>query len=250
MPNPSQVAATDAAPDPWFEALLDHWESGGAAADQPTPPSGVSMKASPEQIERWLRLQAAPIGSPLPERPSLEEADAYMLRCDSYSRLPELLDLAPRMERGDWLRVLGNHWSGCDNIGPHRLRLRRLLPREGPVPELMTPEEAAAYADLPDRLTVYRGCGLVNIRGASWSLDRDTAARFPFLNRYRQDRPLLVTATVRKARILALKIDRDESEIITFHARRVEVEELSEAPPMEGPQFLTYETYMEAHPMT
>ncbi len=90
----------------------------------------------------------------------------------------------------------------------------------------MEPAEADAYKALPDRWTVFRGCGETNLLGASWSLERETAARFPLLNRYRQARPLLVTATVRKAHVLAVKLDRQEAEIITFRARRVAVEPL------------------------
>jgi hypothetical protein len=158
---------------------------------------------------------------------SFDDAAALLLRgCDSYSRLPQLLELADRMERHEWLQLLGSVWSSCDNIGPHRLQLRALLAPAGPLLELMEPAEADAYWALPDRLTVYRGCGAQNLLGASWSLERETAARFPLLHRYRQAHPLLVTATVRKAHVLAVKLDREEAEIITFRARRLSIEPL------------------------
>jgi hypothetical protein len=158
---------------------------------------------------------------------SFNDATALLLRwCDSYSRLPQLLEMADRMERHEWLLLLGRLWSSCDNIGSHRLELRALLPPAGPVLELMGPAEADAYWALPDRLTVYRGCGAQNLLGASWSLERETAARFPLLHRYRQAHPLLVTATVRKAHVLAMKLDREEAEIITFRARRLSIEPL------------------------
>jgi hypothetical protein len=125
---------------------------------------------------------------------------------------------------------VGSEWSCCDNIGQYRLLLRWLLPEEGPIPELMDPNERAAYDALPDRLTVYRGCGTSNKLGLSWSLDRQIAARFPFLNRYRQADPLLVTGKVHKRHVLAVKLDRDESEVITFRARRAAVEQLPQVP--------------------
>lgn len=69
---------------------------------------------------------------------------------------------------------------------------------------------------------------LLTIDGArrAWSLSREVAARFPLLNRYRQARPLLVTGTVPRHRILAVKLERNEAEIITFAACRVSVEAL------------------------
>jgi hypothetical protein len=161
---------------------------------------------------------------------SLEEARAASLRCDSYSRMGYLIEVWGGMNRADWLRLVGSQWSCCDNIGQHRLMLRWLLPEEGPIPELMDPDERAAYDALPDRLTVYRGCGPHNMLGLSWSLDQQIAARFPFLNRYRQGDPMLVTGKVRKHHVLALKLDRDEAEVITFRARRVAVEPLPQVP--------------------
>lgn len=154
------------------------------------------------------------------------EADKALMWCDSYSRMESLLELRARMNQAEWLQAVGEHWTCCDNIGAYRLRLRRLLPETGPVPQLMTPEEAAAYEALPSLLTAYRGCGPANMLGASWSLDRETAARFPTLHRYRQAEPLLVTARVRKHHVLAVKLGREEAEIITFRARRIEVERL------------------------
>jgi hypothetical protein len=166
---------------------------------------------------------------------SRQEASDRLIRCCSYSRLDCLFDLFRELSYEDWLAVLGKHWSGCDNIGPSRLALRQLLPDRGPVAGMMTLQECAAWEALPERLTVYRGCGPVNMRGASWSLSQDVAAQFPFLNRYRQTEPLLVTATVRRDRVLAVKLGRQELEIVTFDARRVAVEPITLPPPERPP---------------
>lgn len=161
---------------------------------------------------------------------TIEQArNRLFLRC-SYSRLDELLYLFREMSYADWLAVCGEAWSCCDNIGAARLLLRQLLPAHGPVAPMMDTPECMAWDALPERLTIYRGCGPSNMLGASWSLNRDTAARFPFLNRYRQPKPLLVTATVKKSHVLAIKLDRKESEIIAFSAHRIAVDELQEAP--------------------
>jgi hypothetical protein len=77
---------------------------------------------------------------------------------------------------------------------------------------------------LPARVTIYRGCSPVNATGLSWSLDPAIAAKFPTHARYSPpdgQPPLLVTATVARSRIVAVKLDRDEDEVITCHARPV-----------------------------
>ena len=153
-----------------------------------------------------------------------EEAKQSVGMADSFRRMEWLLACAYMTKRKDWLRLLGEEWSGCDRISRYRLELRAMLGTSGPIREMMTPEENAAYDQLPERVTCYRGCDASRLLGASWSLDRVIANSFPFRARFYAPKPVLVTAEVRKDRILALKLDRSEVEIVTFSARRVNVE--------------------------
>lgn len=54
----------------------------------------------------------------------------------------------------------------------------------------------------------------MNKGGFSWTLDRNVAAWFPFAARYRADKPMLLTATIPKARAAAAKLRGNEQEII------------------------------------
>ena len=67
---------------------------------------------------------------------------------------------------------------------------------------------------LPDQIVIYRGCGPENRNGLSWTLNRETAIGFPFKALYNAKQPILLTATVSKRRIAALKLDRNEHEVI------------------------------------
>ncbi|NYF53923.1 hypothetical protein [Tunturiibacter gelidoferens] len=140
---------------------------------------------------------------------------------DSYERLPALLDVADDMADEDWLVLLGQLWSGFDNIGPCSGDLfwaiaERVPDMESAIPEMMNHEERVAFEALPEQITIYRGCGPKNIFGFSWSLGRKTAAKFPFIPRYRTDEPKLLTATISKSRAAALKLERGEQEVIVF----------------------------------
>lgn len=158
---------------------------------------------------------------------SIEDARQALARTDhSYSRMDKLAALFFQMSVRDWHVVLGEEWNCCDNISSYRLLLRRLLPQKGPVAGMMTREERAVYDALPERLTIYRGCGPSNVVGVSWSLAREAAAKFPLLDSYREPHPLLITGTVSRERVLALKFGRGGDEVITFGARRVGVESL------------------------
>ena len=175
---------------------------------QATPSRAGNMTAQ-EQVADQLRI-----------------VQEYLSWADSLTRLDVLLEQRRRLPRAVWLKLLGELWDVCDNVGKRRLILRKVLGVKGPLLPLMDEGERAAYRRLPDVVTIYRGCSTRNMLGASWSLDRDVAARFPFQNRYRAAQPLLLTATVAKENVLAVKLSRDESEIVTFEARRQRVDSL------------------------
>jgi hypothetical protein len=137
---------------------------------------------------------------------------------NSYTRMQMVLTLRPRMEYRDWLVLLGRHWNCCDNIRDYTSELRRTVGTRGPLMRMMTTEEQTAYAELPDRLTIYRGCSAHHLSGASWSLDQEIARSFPAQNRYRIADPVLVVASVLKQNVLALLLSREEQEIVTFSA--------------------------------
>lgn len=155
---------------------------------------------------------------------------------NSYTRLPTLIALWHGLgaEHGDWLRLLGDNWSICDNIGEHADELLEDTPFADLVADpaslrhLFTDADELRHFDtLPDPVTIYRGCFASNKWGLSWSIDRGMAERFPTLHRYRQEgQALLVTARITKDRIIALKGDRGEAEIIAFRPTHVSTRHL------------------------
>ena len=149
----------------------------------------------------------------------------------SYARIGAVLDaflpMALANETAGWFEVLGREWTGFDNVGSNTQELADIFEQvEWPVMQMMTDAEREMYLALPDVVTVYRGCGKNNKYGLSWTLDEQVARTFPNMPRYWQKTPMLYTAIVNKSSIIAVKLDRDEGEIITLapkftHARRL-----------------------------
>lgn len=172
---------------------------------------------------------------------SLAAARDAVRFCNSYNRLETVIDMAWRMEPADWLALLGEEWSSCDDIAKHATDAGAPL-WDTPFEDLawsplhwrahmMTSDEAGALDGLPATVTVYRGCYALNKRGFSWSLDKATAQRFPFLHRYRQEgQPLLVRGEVQRDHIMALKLDREEAEVVVVPSR-VKIKAISHARP-------------------
>jgi hypothetical protein len=169
----------------------------------------------PEYLEKWVaRFEEELIGGP-------EELKEWIsVNCGSYEKLHALMYIYGEMDDIHTFRLLlGYFWTCCDNIGVYRDELANLLSDgvDGPytqVPELMDEKELAALDLLPEQITIYRGCGPVNKNGLSWSQDLEVAMRFPLLARFHSDQPILLTATIKKKRIAALKLDRGEQELI------------------------------------
>lgn len=158
---------------------------------------------------------------------TFEEAEERLRFCNSNTRLGALVDLMYEMRTSAWLKLLGRYWTVCDNISDYSLELFEGFEGYAPAKQMMTRAEWKRYQLLPDTVTIFRGCGPDNQNGLSWSLDRQVAETFPFLNRYKVDEPLLVTARVRKEDIIALKDGRGESEVITFDPEFITVEPIT-----------------------
>lgn len=173
---------------------------------------------------------------------SLADIREDMRYCGSFDRAPKLVQiwLTQDVRADDWLTVLGEEWSSCDGIGHFLDHLIDDTPLGDVLgdPEyaasvrnlMMTDAENEAYAALPDKVTIYRGCYAENKWGLSWTLDRDTAAGFPLLHRYRQEgQPLLVKAVADKSRIAFLKLSRSESEVVIYRPRHVSTSHIRQA---------------------
>ena len=174
------------------------------------------------KYQRFLGYERARArrGEPMP----LDRAQRLLWTyCDSYEGLGEVLSYSRIMARRPWLKLLGEAWSMVDNVAEWEFDLRFLL-LDRTCLLMMDQHERERWCGLPARVTIYRGCSPVNATGLSWSLDPAIAAKFPTHARYSPpdgQPPLLVTATVARSRIVAVKLDRDEDEVITCHARPV-----------------------------
>ena len=98
----------------------------------------------------------------------------------------------------------------------HISELRAAIGEVRPVVEMMTDDERHRLDRLPQTIMVYRGCGAFNAAGICWSLSSTIAREFHSLPRYQVERPLLLTGTVEKSRVVALKRCLNEDKIISF----------------------------------
>lgn len=152
--------------------------------------------------------------------PVLVEAHDRLACTDPLLRMGYLIELHAVVPYYDWQRLLGAHWATCASISPWIRQLRRALPRQGPLREMMQPREVEAWHQLPARVKLYRGCGLDGMRGLSWTLDYARAVDYSLTVPRAGDLPVVVAVTVPKVRILAVKLAGSTVDVITIGVRR------------------------------
>lgn len=117
----------------------------------------------------------------------------------------------------DYWGTLGEILTGIDNAHQHQRTLRKLLKSERPGREhIMYDEERAAFAELPDVLTIYRGYGVAKCKmGWSWTTDPEKARwfaqRFAALDGVK---PKVVQGACQKDDVIAHFTRRNESEVV------------------------------------
>lgn len=150
-----------------------------------------------------------------------EEADHRLILTGSYDRFNELFNLLfSGIDIKEYAELVGEYFPMCDGLYEHQSRIRTVFAQVKNFKEqLMTKEELHVYNNLPDMVTVYRGCTVkeskrrTNYLGSSWTLDKNIAMKFANRN-YPIGETTVLTATVSKDRIISLFTGRGESECI------------------------------------
>ena len=178
-----------------------------------------TVKGVRGKVWRWVAPESWGLKpSELTGRESFEVlSGSFSEFCNSYQRIPAILRLeSDPAEPLKWFRLLGEEWTDCDNVGQYKDEILERLrdATRAQLDAMMNEEEQAAWADLPDEITAFRGCSAINQDGMSFSLSRDIAANFLSLHRYETEEPLLVEAKIPK-RFSVLKLVRSEQEIIS-----------------------------------
>lgn len=143
--------------------------------------------------------------------------EALMYIVEKPHRFQALDDLAPHMNRDMLMKCIASVWILSENIHQFRDEWEELWNQttEDDHALLMKKEELEAFNNLPDMVTVYRGCreGL-NENGLSWTLREENATWFA--NRYGNLEfvPLVLRREIKKSDIKALFLGRNEFEVV------------------------------------
>lgn len=165
------------------------------------------------------------------------------------NHVDQLTWVEPRNLFHEWIYLPGDpsdrdYWecfrfvfTGVENI--HKALWLEMMesPRPGKNKWLMTKEDRAFLASLPEEVTVYRGCSVNNVNNLCWTTDLDLARwfanRFNFKSDYFNKDCCVVTGTIAKEDIFAVILDRDEICLICDPAK-IKKKKREILPPKKG----------------
>lgn len=182
----------------------------------------VSLAGLLEQANVYLGRCMKQAYAALPPGPcSLEDARAFFRKwTSSAGRMSLIVKINARMDRSEWLTLLGENWLRCQDLEERRADLRKLLGTAGPLLEMMSAEALEQYRALPREVVIYRACDAKRLKGLDWSLHGGDAERgLSELAGVVED-PVLVIAAVAKQRILALIPCGEGFKVVTFSEKR------------------------------
>lgn len=128
-------------------------------------------------------------------------------------RIDAFTEIADKMKDTLYWELLAVIWSDTENGWQNLPAWQRAFDSDRPERRnLMNQFEVQAYSNLPDEVTVYRGCQKnQNEDGLSWTLDKSKADFFA--HRLRKD-GVILEKKVSKNQILAVLLGRNEQEVI------------------------------------
>jgi hypothetical protein len=138
----------------------------------------------------------------------LESMRGLVRRQNDIDRMRMILDLYylgydPRRSwthpLNHWFQLLGENWTHC-LVTQYVSELKMIVGVNGPIRQMMTEAENAAYDALPEVVTVYCGCDAKSAEGICWSLDERIANAFPYYEAFLAQTPVVIEARVEKNR--------------------------------------------------
>jgi hypothetical protein len=177
-------------------------------------------------VNRSYRAKRAAVAKALEEQNWFK----YIVLHERPYRVTALAEIQDRMTDQEYWDNVARAWIDAENI--HQVYDTWLMlwksDRPGRVAHVMLEPEQKALADLPTRLTIYRGVGIeAGVQGLSWTLSRSLAE---WMANRAHEGPNIVVATgqVHKRFVLAHFRRRNEAEIVVLPhlIRKITIETL------------------------
>lgn len=142
------------------------------------------------------------------------ELAGYLFAHERPYRLNAFMEINGKFTDKDYWDSLNSIWTDSENIHQNKFLWKTFFKSNRKCKEsFMSKEDLKFFKELPETITVYRGCikGL-NEDGYSYTTEREQAEWFA--NRFSNGEPKVIELTVKKKDVFAYTNSRSENEII------------------------------------
>ena len=134
-------------------------------------------------------------------------------------RLEEFIKIDNHLIDGEYWNIAGWLWEDTENQWQNLSEWQEVLSSERGQKEcFMDQDEQKFLKSMPDEVEIYRGCFEgINDEGLSWTLDKSIAEMFSQHRHFKRKddwESVILSQTVSKEDIFAVKLGRKESEVI------------------------------------
>lgn len=129
-------------------------------------------------------------------------------------RIGAFMEIQDKLSDKEYWETVNSIWTDSENIHQNKRTWKTLLKSSRKCKQsFMSDEDLKFFNELPETITVYRGCveGL-NEKGYSYTTEREQAEWFA--NRFSNGEPKVIELTVKKKDVFAYTNSRSENEII------------------------------------
>ena len=166
----------------------------------------------------------------------VEQLASYLGLFGSHERIGRLLRVLVAEPADIFWPVFIDWWNVCDGTLAWRKTIidtLRSRSADRPGIEFLGGDDRKFFDKLSWPLRVYRGCGRRQVRGISWTVDRERAEFFARGGRFPPPRyPVIATAEIERSDIFFVSAQRNEDEIVLdpHRVRKLKLEPLRPCP--------------------
>lgn len=144
-----------------------------------------------------------------------ENWNQYFLLVEKPYRLDALKAVSTRLTDIEYWEFLRDAYTDTEFPSQDDQLLKQLFAAKRPHRErMMSEDERSVLADLPDKITVYRGHSRRGVSGWSWTLDQSVAMWFANRCTMFGRKGIVSKGVVKKSHVIAYFDSRDEKEIV------------------------------------
>jgi len=159
---------------------------------------------------------------------SAKSIDELLIHIQKPYKLNVIYLIRNLIDKKELGKLIGNNWSMVEFPHQHKKGELKKLFEMSDKNSLMDEEERKKFDELPEVVTIYRGCTTKGKRGFSWTLSKEKAGWFAKRFETIWGKGKVYKSKIHKENIYAYVRGREEDEVVVNPDELIEIEEVED----------------------